>query len=418
MQQQITRWLEQFGLEFGGVMSLLMVLGLIVLISVAIHLVLHRVVLAALQRRGQQSQRVWQQAITQYKLFQRVALLLQGVIISIQATLWLQSGSQTQAVIVTAAQVWILAFTLLSLFSLLDTLLALLRQSPISNQLPLRGIFQGLKLVAAILIGIMIVSLLMGKSPLLLLSGLGAMTAVLMLVFKDPILGLVAGIQLSANDMLKIGDWLEMPKYGADGAVTDIGLTTVKVRNWDNTVTTIPTYALISDSFKNWRSMSESGRRRIKRSLNIDTGSVHFLSEEEQRRLQRNPLLHSYLNDKTQELSRHNQEIAIDLASPLNGRRLTNLGTLRAYLEAYLRAHPRIHQNMTLMVRQLAPTPEGLPLEIYAFTNTTVWAEYESIQADIFDHILAVIDEFGLRVHQTPTGNDLRGMLLQNANAS
>lgn len=418
MQQQITRWLEQFGLEFGGVMSLLMVLGLIVLISVAIHLVLHRVVLAALQRRGQQSQRVWQQAITQYKLFQRVALLLQGVIISIQATLWLQSGSQTQAVIVTAAQVWILAFTLLSLFSLLDTLLALLRQSPISNQLPLRGIFQGLKLVAAILIGIMIVSLLMGKSPLLLLSGLGAMTAVLMLVFKDPILGLVAGIQLSANDMLKIGDWLEMPKYGADGAVTDIGLTTVKVRNWDNTVTTIPTYALISDSFKNWRSMSESGGRRIKRSLNIDTGSVHFLSEEEQRRLQRNPLLHSYLNVKTQELSQHNQGIAVDLASPLNGRRLTNLGTLRAYLEAYLRAHPRIHQNMTLMVRQLAPTPEGLPLEIYAFTNTTVWAEYESIQADIFDHILAVIDEFGLRVHQTPTGNDLRGMLLQNAHAS
>ncbi|MBN5262051.1 mechanosensitive ion channel [Serratia marcescens] len=418
MQQQITRWLEQFGLEFGGVMSLLMVLGLIVLISVVIHLVLHRVVLAALQRRGQQSQRVWQQVITQYKLFQRVALLLQGVIISIQATLWLQSGSQTQAVIVTAAQVWILAFTLLSLFSLLDTLLALLRQSPIANQLPLRGIFQGLKLVAAILIGIMIVSLLMGKSPLLLLSGLGAMTAVLMLVFKDPILGLVAGIQLSANDMLKIGDWLEMPKYGADGAVTDIGLTTVKVRNWDNTVTTIPTYALISDSFKNWRSMSESGGRRIKRSLNIDTGSVHFLSEEEQRRLQRNPLLHSYLNVKTQELSQHNQEIAVDLASPLNGRRLTNLGTLRAYLEAYLRAHPRIHQNMTLMVRQLAPTPEGLPLEIYAFTNTTVWAEYESIQADIFDHLLAVIDEFGLRVHQTPTGNDLRGMLRQSANAS
>ena len=413
MQQQITRWLEQFGLEFGGVMSLLMVLGLIVLISVVIHLVLHRVVLAALQRRGQQSQRVWQQAITQYKLFQRVALLLQGVLISIQATLWLQSGSQTQAVIVTAAQVWILAFTLLSLFSLLDTLLALLRQSPISNQLPLRGIFQGLKLVAAILIGIMIVSLLMGKSPLLLLSGLGAMTAVLMLVFKDPILGLVAGIQLSANDMLKIGDWLEMPKYGADGAVTDIGLTTVKVRNWDNTVTTIPTYALISDSFKNWRSMSESGGRRIKRSLNIDTASVHFLSEEEQRRLQRNPLLHSYLNVKTQELSQHNQEIAVDLASPLNGRRLTNLGTLRAYLEAYLRAHPRIHQNMTLMVRQLAPDANGLPIEIYCFTNTVAWLEYESIQADIFDHIFAVVEEFGLRIHQTPTGNDIRA--LENA---
>ncbi|MNT31046.1 Miniconductance mechanosensitive channel YbdG [compost metagenome] len=211
--------------------------------------------------------------------------------------------------------------------------------------------------------------------------------------------------------MLSIGDWLEMPKYGADGAVTDIGLTTVKVRNWDNTVTTIPTYALISDSFKNWRSMSESGGRRIKRSINIDTTSVHFLSGEEQQRLNRNPLLQRYLNDKTQELSQHNQQTGVDLSSPLNGRRLTNLGTLRAYLVAYLRAHPGIHQNMTLMVRQLAPLPEGLPLEIYAFTNTTVWAEYESIQSDIFDHILAVINEFDLRVHQTPTGNDMRSML-------
>jgi miniconductance mechanosensitive channel len=263
----------------------------------------------------------------------------------------------------------------------------------------------------------MIISLLMGRSPLLLLSGLGAMTAVLMLVFKDPILGLVAGIQLSANDMLKIGDWLEMPKYGADGAVTDIGLTTVKVRNWDNTVTTIPTYALISDSFKNWRSMSESGGRRIKRSVNIDTTSVHFLTSEEQERLNRNPLLQRYLNDKTQELGKYNQQSEVDLSSPLNGRRLTNVGTLRAYLVAYLRSHPGIHQNMTLMVRQLAPTPEGLPLEIYAFTNTTVWAEYEGIQSDIFDHLLAAIGEFDLRIHQTPSGNDMRSMLanLQSA---
>ncbi len=204
MQQRISQWLERLGMEFSDVMSLTMVIGLILLISVMIHLVLHRVVLAALQRRGQQSQRIWQQAITKHKLFQRVALLLQGIIINLQAVLWLQNGSQTQAVIVTAAQVWIMAFALLALFSLLDTLLALLRQSSVAHQLPLRGICQGLKLVAAIFIGIMIVSLLMGRSPLLLLSGLGAMTAVLMLVFKDPILGLVAGIQLSANDMLKL----------------------------------------------------------------------------------------------------------------------------------------------------------------------------------------------------------------------
>ncbi|CAE1143194.1 mechanosensitive ion channel family protein [Serratia sp. Tan611] len=413
MQQRIAQWLDQFGIEFTDIMSLVLVLVLVLiaLISVVIHFILHRVVLAAIQRRGQQSQRVWQQALTQYKLFQRAALLLQGVIINLQALLWLHSGTQTQAVIVTAAQVWIMAYALLTLFSLLDTLLAVLRESPAANQLPLRGIFQSVKLIAAVLIGIMIVSLLMGKSPLLLLSGLGAMTAVLMLVFKDPILGLVAGIQLSANDMLKIGDWLEMPKYGADGAVTDIGLTTVKVRNWDNTVTTIPTYALISDSFKNWRSMSESGGRRIKRSINIDTTSVHFLSEQEEQRLNRNPLLQHYLNNKTEELQQYNQQAQVDLSSPLNGRRLTNLGTLRAYLEAYLRAHPHIHQHMTLMVRQLAPTPEGLPLEIYAFTNTTVWAQYESIQSDIFDHIYAVIEEFDLRIHQTPTGNDMRGLL-------
>lgn len=413
MQQRIAQWLDQFGIEFTDIMSLVLVLVLIALISVVIHFILHRVVLAAIQRRGQQSQRVWQQALTQYKLFQRAALLLQGVIINLQALLWLHSGSQTQAVIVTAVQVWIMAYALLTLFSLLDTLLAVLRESPAANQLPLRGIFQSVKLIAAILIGIMIVSLLMGKSPLLLLSGLGAMTAVLMLVFKDPILGLVAGIQLSANDMLKIGDWLEMPKYGADGAVTDIGLTTVKVRNWDNTVTTIPTYALISDSFKNWRSMSESGGRRIKRSINIDTTSVHFLSEQEEQRLNRNPLLQHYLNHKTEELDQYNQQAQVDLSSPLNGRRLTNLGTLRAYLEAYLRAHPHIHQHMTLMVRQLAPTPEGVPLEIYAFTNTTVWAQYESIQSDIFDHLFAVIGEFDLRICQTPTGHDMRSMLTE-----
>jgi miniconductance mechanosensitive channel len=217
--------------------------------------------------------------------------------------------------------------------------------------------------------------------------------------------------------MLKIGDWLEMPKYGADGAVTDIGLTTVKVNNWDNTITTIPTYALISDSFKNWRSMSESGGRRIKRSINIDITSVHFLSEPEQQRLQRNPLLSRYLSQKNQELDQYNQQIAIELNSPLNGRRLTNLGTLRAYLLAYLQAHPRIHQNMTIMVRQLAPAPEGLPLEIYVFTNTTVWLEYESIQADIFDHIFAVISEFDLRIHQTPGGNDMRNILTRAVTA-
>lgn len=254
------------------------------------------------------------------------------------------------------------------------------------------------------------ISLLIGQSPLLLISGLGAMAAVLMLVFKDPILGLVAGIQLSANNMLKLGDWLEMAKYGANGTVVDVGLTTVKVRNFDNTITMIPTYALVSDSFINWRGMSESGGRRIKRSLNIDTTSVHFMSEEEHQRLMKSALLAPYIDAKTQELKTYNSELQADLSSPLNGRRMTNLGTFRAYLVAYLNAHPQIRKDMTLMVRQLAPTADGLPLEIYAFTNTTVWAQYESIQADIFDHTFAIVSEFGLRVHQTPTGNDMRAI--------
>lgn len=278
-----------------------------------------------------------------------------------------------------------------------------------ASQLPLKGIFQGIKLVTAIIIGILIISLLIGQSPAILISGLGAMAAVLMLVFKDPILGLVAGIQLSANDMLKLGDWLEMPKYGADGAVIDIGLTTVKVRNWDNTITTIPTWSLVSDSFKNWSGMSASGGRRIKRSLNIDTTSIHFLDEQEQQRLIRAKLLKPYMDSRHEEISAWNQQYAGE-QSVLNERRMTNVGTFRAYLQEYLRHHPRIRQDMTLMVRQLAPDANGLPIEIYCFTNTVVWAEYEGIQADIFDHVFAVVDEFGLRIHQTPTGNDIRAL--------
>jgi len=235
------------------------------------------------------------------------------------------------------------------------------------------------------------------------------MAAVLMLVFKDPILGLVAGIQLSANSMLKMGDWLEMPKYGADGAVIDIGLTTVKVQNWDNTITTIPTYALVSDAFKNWSGMSASGGRRIKRSINIDSTSIRFLSAEEQQKLAQARLLQPYIAERQQEIDSWNGEHNTR-DSVLNQRRMTNVGTFRAYLTEYLRQHPKIRKDMTLMVRQMAPGAEGLPVEIYAFTKTVVWLEYESIQADIFDHIFAVVDEFGLRIHQAPTGNDVRAI--------
>ena len=410
MQQQIFYWLRHSDVPYASLLSLVAVVAVILLISVIAHLLLHRALLPMLQRRVYAASQQWPKSLIDNHLFNRFALLLQGVLLNIQTSLFLHSSEPLYTALLVISQVWMMLFILLMLFSLLDILLELSAGSALARQLPLRGIFQSIKLVAAILFAIMMISVLLGKSPLVLITGLGAMTAVLMLVFKDPILGLVAGIQLSANDMLKINDWLDMPKYGADGAVIDIGLTTVKVRNWDNTITTIPTYALIADSFKNWRGMSESGGRRIKRSLNIDATSIHFLSEEELAALQRAQLLTPYIAQKKAEVSRHNAELACDLTTPLNGRHLTNIGTFRAWLEAWLRSHPDIQQNMTLMVRQLAPGSHGLPLEVYAFTSTTVWREYERIQSDIFDHIYAVLPAFGLRVHQTPTGHDLHAL--------
>ena len=407
--QELISQVEELGIEINHTTSLVMIFGIIFITAIIVHVILHWVVLRAFEKRASASSRLWLQIITQNKLFHRLAFTLQGIIVNIQAALWLQKGSEAAEILVTCAQLWIMMYALLSLFSLLDVILNLSQKLPAASQLPLKGIFQGIKLISAILVGILMISLLIGQSPAILISGLGAMAAVLMLVFKDPILGLVAGIQLSANDMLKLGDWLEMPKYGADGAVIDIGLTTVKVRNWDNTITTIPTWSLVSDSFKNWSGMSASGGRRIKRSISIDATSIHFLDEDERQRLHKAHLLKPYLTTRHQEIDEWNQQLDAP-ESVLNHRQMTNIGNFRAYLNEYLRHHPRIRKDMTLMVRQLAPDDHGLPIEIYAFTNTVVWLEYESIQADIFDHIFAVVEEFGLRIHQSPTGNDIRAL--------
>ncbi|HGA6293665.1 TPA: mechanosensitive ion channel family protein [Salmonella enterica subsp. enterica serovar Saintpaul] len=409
MQELISRVEDLAGIEMNHTTSLVVIFGIIFLTAVVVHIILHWIVLRAFEKRASASSRLWLQIITQNKLFHRLAFTLQGIIVNIQAALWLQKGSEAADILTTCAQLWIMTYALLSLFSLLDVIFNLSQKWPAASQLPLKGIFQGIKLIGAIIVGILMISLLIGQSPAILISGLGAMAAVLMLVFKDPILGLVAGIQLSANDMLKLGDWLEMPKYGADGAVIDIGLTTVKVRNWDNTITTIPTWSLVSDSFKNWSGMSASGGRRIKRRINIDATSIHFLDDDEKQRLLTAQLLKPYLTSRHQEIDEWNKQLDAP-ESALNHRRMTNIGTFRAYLNEYLRHHPRIRKDMTLMVRQLAPDDHGLPIEIYAFTNTVVWLEYESIQADIFDHIFAVVEEFGLRIHQTPTGSDIRAL--------
>jgi len=280
--------------------------------------------------------------------------------------------------------------------------------SPKARELPIKGYLQVLQLIV-VLIGIIVIfSTLLDQSPWGILSGLGAATALLILVFRDTILSFVASIQLATNDMVRIGDWISMPQYGADGDVIDVALHTVKVQNFDKTISTIPTHKLMEDSFRNWRGMKESGGRRIARSVNLDMTSVRFLEPSDVEQLSKVALLRDYLPSKLEELRQWNEAQQVDPSSPVNGRRLTNLGTFRAYMIAYLRSHPRLNANMTMLVRHLPPSSEGLPLQVYAFSREQVWADYESIQADLFDHLLAALPVFGLRVFQRPTGLDLQ----------
>ena len=284
----------------------------------------------------------------------------------------------------------------------------LYEQRPDAHLKPIKGYLQVMEIAVYTLASILMIATLVDRSPLILLSGLGAMAAVLMLIFQHTLLSVVASVQISSNDILRVGDWVEMPQLNADGDVIDIALHTVKVQNWDKTITSIPTKRFISDPFKNWRGMHESGGRRIKRSLFLDQNSVEFIDVAQIEHLHHFALLRDYLNDKRDELEEWNRRLLEQGAAPLNRLRLTNLGTFRAYVENYLRQDPYIRQDMTLLVRQLAPTATGLPLELYCFTATTAWADYERIQADIFDHLLAILPEFGLRVFQHPSGAELR----------
>lgn len=284
------------------------------------------------------------------------------------------------------------------------------RVNPDAVSRPIKGYVQVVKLVVFLVAGVLVVAVLVNRSPIYFLSGIGALTAVLLLVFRDTILSFVASLQIASNDTLRVGDWIEMPKYGADGDVVDIALHTVKVQNWDRTITTIPTYRFIEDSFRNWRGMTESGGRRIKRAIHLDAGSVRFLTGEEIDELGRHELLADYLREKGREIEEWNGRPRGEGVVPAV-RRLTNLGTFRAYVEAYLRAHPKVHQEMTLLVRQLAPGADGIPLEVYCFTNDIRWGAYEGIQGDIFDHLFSVLPSFGLRAFQSPSGSDVRGVL-------
>jgi len=347
------------------------------------------------------------------KFFLRMTYLVPGLVIKFFVPIVLAAYPQIEGAAGRVLNLYLIVVVIMVVDALINVLHSIYQTLKVAQDIPLTGFAQVLKIALYFVGIILIISVVFNQTPVFLFSGLGAMTAVLMLVFKDPILGFVAGIQLISNRMLRQGDWLEMPKYGADGDVMEINLTTVKVRNFDKTITTIPTYALISDSFKNWRGMQESGGRRIKRAINIDMGSIQFCTPEMVERFSRIRYIADYMKRKNEEIDRYNAGLGEQAQAPANSRRLTNIGTFRAYVVAYLRNHPMVNQEMTFLVRQLAPTEHGLPLEIYVFCKDKVWANYEAIQSDIFDHLLAIAPEFDLRVFQYPTGGDLAFMRKQ-----
>lgn len=383
------------------------VLGVLIL-SVTTDFIAKRYIVAALTYAISRSKSKWDDAMVRQRALNRMAHLAPALVIYLLTPIALEGLETAVSFIRGAVLIYMIVMIMLVLDSLLNTVEDVYQDFRAAREIPIKGFIQVLKLALYFLAGVFVVSIILNKTPVYLLSGIGALAAVMMLVFRDSILGFVAGIQLAANKMVAVGDWIEMPKYGADGDVLEVALTTVKVQNWDKTITTIPTYALISESFKNWRGMSDSGGRRIKRAVNIDMSSIRFCDEEMLERFARIQYIAEYIEEKKHELEAFNQSTNVDNASLANGRRMTNIGTFRAYVVAYLSNHPMINMNMTFLVRQLPSGEYGLPIEVYVFSKDKAWANYEAIQADIFDHILAVLPEFDLRVYQNPTGADFR----------
>ncbi len=364
----------------------------------------------SLERLSSLTNQQWDNVLVEKHVFQRLLNFVPLILIYV-LTSPILAGTELLALSQTLINVLFLLAAMLTVDALLSALLAIYSSSGISKEISITPFVQVLKLALYFVSGILLLSLLLQKTPLYFLSGLGALTAVLMFVFKDILMGFVAGIQLIANKMVAPKDWIEMPKYGADGDVIEITLTTVKVQNFDNTITTIPTYALINESFKNWRNMNLSGGRRIKRYVNIDLSSIKFCDAEMLERFTKIQLITKAIQDRQAEIKVSNEEKKVDESTLVNGRRLTNIGIFRAYVEAYLRQHPQISNQMTFLVRQLSPRENGLPIEIYVFCKETNWNIYEAVQADIFDHILAVVPEFDLRVFQVPSGSDFQKLL-------
>jgi miniconductance mechanosensitive channel len=408
----ISSFLNNSGLPSALVPWINMFFGLVVIFILAwlSDIISRKVILQLLRRLAKKTATNWDDIILEKRVFNRLVHLIPALIVYSLIGIVFKEYQQTLAIVRALINVYMIVMVLLAIDSFINSLHQIYQTLKISKDRSIHGYIQVVKILIYFVAVILIISVLFNKKPNVLFAGLGAMAAVLILVFKDTILGFVASIQLSANDMVKIGDWISMPSHGADGDVLEVTLNTVKVQNWDKTISTIPTYALVSESFNNWRGMAESGGRRIKRHINLDMKSVKFCSPEMISKFKKIQYLANYIEQKEKEIADYNEKNGIDSSVLVNGRRMTNIGTFRFYLEEYLRNNPKIHKEMTFLVRQLQSTEKGIPIEIYVFSNDQAWANYEGIQSDIFDHILAILPEFELSVFQNPTGDDFRNL--------
>ena len=403
--------LQSWGFNESWTDDLTSTIILVIILAIAFlgDAICKHVILTTVTRLVKKTKATWDDVVFDRKVMIYLSHLVAPIILYILLPLAI-SNAGLLTFILRICMIYIIAVFLKFISALLSALYHVYSEREQFRDRPLKGLLQTVQVILFFIGGIIIVSILIDKSPMVLLTGLGASAAVLMLVFKDSIMGFVSGIQLSVNNMLKVGDWIEMPKYGADGTVIEVTLNTVKVRNWDNTITTIPPYALVSDSFQNWRGMQESGGRRIKRSIRIDMNSVKFCTPEMLAKYRKIRLLKDYIEETEKVVEEYNKEHGIDNSVLVNGRRQTNLGVFRAYLTNYLRSLPAVNQDLTCMVRQLQPTEQGIPLELYFFSSIKAWIPYEGVQADVFDHVLAIIPEFDLHVFQNPTGEDFRAL--------
>jgi len=414
---QIATWLNETLLSMGlsassaEMWEKIILLLYVIALALAIQKICKYIILNTVVKFVQRTKVTWDDIIFDPKVLGKLIGMIAPMVVYLLTPVIFEVGTSgyeyTQRFCMAFIILWFIRF----ISSLLGALYIIYNSKEKYRDRPLKGLLQTVQIILYFIGGIAMVSILIDKSPLGLLAGLGASAAILMLVFQDSILGFVSGIQLSANNMVRVGDWIEMTKYGVDGDVIEITLNTVKVQNWDKTIVTVPPTALMKESFQNWRGMQESGGRRIKRSVNIDMNSVRFCTPEMLEKYNKIHLVNEYVVKTEDVIRKFNKEHNIDNSILVNGRRQTNLGVFRAYLTSYLKNHPSVHKGLTCMVRQLQPTDKGIPLELYFFSANQNWVAYEGIQADIFDHVLAIIREFDLQVFQNPTGADFQNLV-------